>query len=63
MRAGFDAQKPPFAEGQAPPAVFERIVALAQDGALVMGLGNIGGGGVKLAAFFDNRARLPEAGP
>ncbi|MEZ4445311.1 MAG: poly-gamma-glutamate synthase PgsB [Polyangiaceae bacterium] len=63
VRAGFDAQKLHFAEGQATPAVFERIVALAQDGALVMGLGNIGGGGLKLAAYFDNRARLPEAGP
>ena len=60
-KAGIDPALFTFAEGLAVADVFERIVALTGESALVMGLGNVGGGGLALAARFDNRA-LPEAG-
>jgi len=61
-KAGLDPAMFTFAEGLAVADVFERIVALTGESALVMGLGNVGGGGLELAAHFDNRA-LPEGEP
>ena len=58
-KAGLDPAMITFAEGRDVADVFERIVALAGESALVMGLGNVAGGGLALAARFDNRA-LPE---
>ncbi|HZO13026.1 MAG TPA: poly-gamma-glutamate synthase PgsB [Polyangiaceae bacterium] len=55
-RAGIDATKLVFVEGLPVEEVFERIVSLTGESALVMGMGNIGGDGLKLAAYFANRA-------
>lgn len=55
-KAGLDPSTFTFAEGLDVADVFERIVALAGESALVMGLGNVAGGGLALAARFDNRA-------
>jgi poly-gamma-glutamate synthase PgsB/CapB len=57
--AGLDPTKLVFVEGMRVEEVFERIVALTGESALVMGMGNIGGDGLKLASYFTNRA-LPE---
>ncbi|MBW2454617.1 MAG: poly-gamma-glutamate synthase PgsB [Deltaproteobacteria bacterium] len=57
--AGLDPGKLVFAEELPVEQVFERIVALVDDSALVMGMGNIGEGGLRLANYFRNRA-LPE---
>ncbi len=57
--AGLDPGKLVFAEELPVEQVFERIVALVEDSALVMGMGNIGEGGLRLANYFRNRA-LPE---
>ena len=55
-KAGLDEGTLVFVEGLSPLEVFERIISLVDDSALVMGLGNVGGGGLKLAAYFANRA-------
>jgi hypothetical protein len=63
VRAGLEESKLSFAEGLAAEEVFERIVSLVDHSAMVMGMGNIGGGGLRLAAYFANRAApelLPE---
>ena len=57
--AGLDPAKLVFAEELPVEQVFERIVALVDDSALVMGMGNIGEGGLRLASYFRNRA-VPE---
>jgi len=57
--AGLDPAKLVIAEELPVEQVFERIVALVDDSALVMGMGNIGEGGLRLANYFRNRA-LPE---
>jgi gamma-polyglutamate synthase len=55
-KAGFDSSKLLFMEGLHDDEIFERIVSLSDDSALVMGLGNIGGQGLSLARYFRNRA-------
>jgi poly-gamma-glutamate synthase PgsB/CapB len=55
-RAGLDATKIVLVEGLPVEEVFERIVSLAGESALVMGMGNIGGDGLKLVSYFANRA-------
>jgi gamma-polyglutamate synthase len=57
-KAGVDPARFHFVEGLGISEVFERIVALCGASAMVMGLGNIGGGGLRLAALFDNRAQI-----
>ena len=57
--AGLDPAKLVFAEELPVEQVFERIVALVDDSALVMGMGNTGEGGLRLASYFRNRA-VPE---
>ena len=60
MRAGLDGSKLVSVEGYSIEEVFERIISLSGSSALVMGMGNIGDGGLELAGYFDNRA-LPES--
>lgn len=52
-------------EGAGPEAVFEEIVGLCGEAALVVGAGNIGGLGLELVKYFRNRGRLTPgvAGP
>lgn len=59
VRAGLDPSRLVFVEGLTIEQIFERIVALVGRSALVMGMGNAGGGGLRLADYFANRA-LPE---
>jgi len=60
VNAGLDPSKLVFAEGFSTEQIFERVVALCGTSALVMGMGNIGGGGLELVSYFRNRAE-PEA--
>jgi hypothetical protein len=60
VKAGLDSSTLVFAEGLKVEEVFERIIALVGDSALVMGMGNIGGPGLALVSMFHNRA-APEA--
>ena len=57
--AGLDPSKLIMVEGLSIEQTFERIVSLVGRSALVMGMGNAGGGGLALASYFNNRA-LPE---
>jgi poly-gamma-glutamate synthase PgsB/CapB len=59
LKAGLDPSKLVFVEGLSVEQTFERIISLVGRSALVMGMGNAGGGGLGLASYFDNRA-LPE---
>jgi len=52
---GLDVRKLVLAEHQDPNSVFETIVACAGESALVMGMGNVHGGGEELARLFRNR--------
>lgn len=56
MKSGVDAGKLVFAEEVPVEELFEQIVALVHDSALVMGMGNIGGEGLPLSRYFRNRA-------
>jgi poly-gamma-glutamate synthase PgsB/CapB len=55
-RSGVDGATLVIAEGWSTPQVFERIVALSGESALVMGMGNIAHGGLQLVSYFANRA-------
>ena len=44
-------------EGAGPDLIFEAVVDAVGDGALVVGLGNIGGPGLELVRMFKNRGR------
>jgi len=55
-REGCDPGSFIFAEGQNVEEVFERIIGLVGSSALVMGMGNIGGNGLELARYFNNRS-------
>jgi len=54
-RAGLDSRKLIMAENEDPRAVFETLVECSGRAALIMGMGNIHGGGEDLARLFDNR--------
>ena len=56
-RAGFDPGRLVFAEDMDVHEIFERIVGLVEHSALVIGMGNIGGQGLRLVQHFANRAR------
>lgn len=58
LEAGIDESKLVLVEGATPQQTFERILALAEQPALVIGMGNAGGGGLSLASFFENRGLL-----
>ncbi len=57
-RAGVDAGRLVFVEGQRVEEIFERLVEIAGPSAMLMGMGNIGGQGLDLARLFKNRAAL-----
>ncbi|MEM1029649.1 MAG: poly-gamma-glutamate synthase PgsB [Myxococcota bacterium] len=61
VRAGLDPAKLVFAEGFTTDEIFERVVALCGTSALVLGMGNIGGGGLELVSYFRNRSEPEEA--
>ena len=46
-------------ESESAPAVFEAIMGACGSRSLVMGAGNIGGAGLELLKYFQNRAKLP----
>jgi poly-gamma-glutamate synthase PgsB/CapB len=54
-RRGLDVRKLVIAENQEPPEIFETILERAGASALIMGMGNIHGGGEELARLFRNR--------
>jgi poly-gamma-glutamate synthase PgsB/CapB len=55
LRRGLDVSKLLIAEDQRPDEIFETVVERAGQSALVMGMGNIHGGGEALARLFRNR--------
>ncbi len=59
-RAGLDGSKLVFAEDRSVAEVFELLIELAGRSALIMGMGNIGGQGLELVAYFRNRSILTE---
>jgi len=52
---GLDVRKLILAEHQEPGSIFETILACAGESALIMGMGNVHGGGEELARLFRNR--------
>jgi poly-gamma-glutamate synthase PgsB/CapB len=54
-RRGLDVTKLVIVENQAPAAVFETLLEQAGDSALIMGMGNVHGGGAEVARLFRNR--------
>ena len=60
-KAGFDPNRMFFAEGRREDEIFESVIGLAGESALVMGLGNIGGQGLDLAQYFQNRSTVKGA--
>jgi poly-gamma-glutamate synthase PgsB/CapB len=54
-RRGLDVRKLVIAENQQASEVFETLVERAGDSALIMGMGNVHGGGGELARLFRNR--------
>jgi poly-gamma-glutamate synthase PgsB/CapB len=55
--SGYEASKVIFAEGLPIEEIFERIISLVKQSALIMGMGNVGDSGLALARHFRNRAR------
>ncbi len=52
---GLDVRKLVIVENREPAEIFEVLVERAGESALIMGMGNIHGGGEELARFFRNR--------
>ncbi|MFO0724150.1 MAG: poly-gamma-glutamate synthase PgsB [Myxococcota bacterium] len=59
-KAGLDGAKLVFAEDRAVHEIFELLLELGGRSALIMGMGNIGGQGLDLVAYFKNRSILKE---
>ncbi len=59
--AGVDFTRFVFVEGLAIADIFERIVSLVEQSAMIVGMGNIGGDGLPLVRYFKNRAALTTA--
>ncbi len=57
---GLAASQLVYAEGMSTDRLFETILGLCGHRTMIMGLGNIGGGGLELAAYFRNRRVLDE---
>jgi poly-gamma-glutamate synthase PgsB/CapB len=55
--AGLDPTRLVLVEGERVDSIFERVISLVGRSAVVMGMGNIGGAGLELARYFQNRAR------
>jgi gamma-polyglutamate synthase len=58
-KSGYDMARLVFVEGLTVEEIFERIVSLSGRSALLFGMGNIGGQGIELARYFQNRAEPP----
>ncbi|GMU24849.1 MAG: hypothetical protein AMXMBFR13_49200 [Phycisphaerae bacterium] len=56
LKSGLDFSRIVIAEHNPVHEVFEKVVALAGDSAVIMGMGNIGGPGLDLVQFFRNRS-------
>ncbi|MFO0565423.1 MAG: poly-gamma-glutamate synthase PgsB [Polyangiaceae bacterium] len=63
VRAGLDPSKLEIAEGLGDDEIFERVVSLVDESALVFGMGNIGGHGLSLTRYFANRAHPKSTDP
>ncbi len=55
VKAGLDPKRIVYAEDMGVNDVFEAVVGLIDDSALVMGMGNVGGDGLEVVRFFRNR--------
>ncbi len=55
VNAGAPSEKIIFAEDRRTEEIFETLIGLISSSGLVMGMGNIGGQGLDLAAYFRNR--------
>lgn len=55
-RNGLDWRKLVPADGADVPEIFERVISLAAESSLVMGMGNIGGPGLEVVQYFKNRS-------
>lgn len=58
--AGMEMQKVVFAENRRVEEIFEAILEQTGRSALVMGMGNIGGPGLEVIRYFQNRSTLEE---
>ena len=56
--AGLETSQIVNAEGMSTDRIFEAIVGVSGRRSMVMGIGNIGGGGLELVAYFNNRTTL-----
>ena len=54
-KAGLDVRRLILAEHEEPSAVFETLLEHSGESALIMGMGNVHGGGEELARLFRNR--------
>ncbi len=55
VKAGLDPKRIVYAEDMGVDDVFEAVVGLVDDSALVMGMGNVGGDGLEVVRYFRNR--------
>lgn len=62
-RRGLDVKKLVIVENRPASSVFETLVERSGDSALIMGMGNVHGGGEELAQLFRNRAMLRDLRP
>lgn len=62
VKRGMSPTKLITAEGIPAEQIFEVVVDVVQDAALVMGLGNIGGPGLEIVRIFKNRGRPVKVG-
>jgi len=57
VKRGLDATKLELVEDLGEDEIFERVLSLVRDSALVVGMGNIGGQGLPVVRYFANRSR------
>ncbi|MCB9539676.1 MAG: poly-gamma-glutamate synthase PgsB [Myxococcales bacterium] len=55
VKAGLDPKRIVYAEDMGVDDVFEAVVGLVDESALVMGMGNVGGDGLDVVRYFRNR--------
>lgn len=60
VRAGFEPTKLISAEAYRVEQIFEMVMEMVEREAMVIGMGNIGGPGLELVRYFNNRAAPPE---
>jgi poly-gamma-glutamate synthase PgsB/CapB len=58
VAGGIDASKFVYAEGMTIERIFEEIMGASGKSAMVTGIGNIGGQGLELVNYFQNRTRI-----